>query len=58
MREWPRLGFSSSSVPLPFVAIFGADGDEVGGEFDFAILQIDRVGQIDDRLVVDIGDRH
>ena len=40
---------------VALVSIFRADGDEVGGELDFAVFQIDRVAEIDDALVVRIG---
>ena len=38
--------------------IFGPDCDEVRGEFHLAIAQIDRIRQIDDALVMNVGDRH
>src|SRR6266536_1713399 len=38
--------------------IFGPDYDEVRREFHIAVLQNDRVGKIDDALVMDVSDRH
>ena len=37
------------------VGILRTDSDEVRGELDFAVLQVDRVAEIDDALVVRIG---
>ncbi len=42
---------------MPLCASFGTDRDEVGRELDFAVLKIDRVREIDDALVVRIGNR-
>ena len=58
MRARPRFGIFSSSEPLPLRASFGRSGDEVGREFDFAVLQVHCVAQIDDALVVRIGYRN
>ena len=40
---------------VAFVSVFRTDGDEVGGELDFSVLQVYRVAEIDDALVVRIG---
>ena len=57
MRPRPRFGTSRIIEPLPLCGILRADGDEVGGELDFAVFQVDGVVQIDDALVVRVGDR-
>jgi len=41
---------------VTFVSVLGADGDEVGGEFDLAIVEIDGVTEIDDSDVMGIRD--
>ena len=35
--------------------VFRLEGDEVGGEFDFAILQVRGIAEIDDAPVVRVG---
>ena len=41
---------------VALVRVLGANRNEVGGELDLAIFQVDRVAEIDDALVVRIGD--
>ncbi len=36
--------------------VFRADGDEVGGELDFSVFQVDGIAQVDDAMVVRVGD--
>ena len=38
--------------------ILGPDRDEIGGEFHFAVRQINRVREINDALIVGVGDGH
>ena len=40
---------------VALVRVLRADGNEVGGKFDLAVLQVHGVAQIDDALVVRIG---
>jgi len=52
------VGILQQQRAVAFGRILGPHGNEVGGEFYLAILQIDRIRQIDDRLVVGIGDEN
>ena len=36
--------------------VFRADGDEVRGELDFSVFQIDGIAEVDDALIVRVGD--
>ncbi len=50
------VGIFEEQRAIAFGWIFGANSDEVCGKFDFAILEIDGVCQVDDGSVVDVVD--
>ena len=50
------IGHFKNHGAVAFVCVFWAHGDEFRGELDFAVFEVDGVGQIDDLLVVGIGD--
>ena len=51
----PRLGTSSSSVPLPRAAIGGPQDHDVGGRFHFAVRIARRLREIGDDSVAIVG---
>ena len=53
----PPVGDFQKHRAVAFVSILGADGDEAGRELDFAVFQVHCVAQIDDALIVRIGNR-
>src|SRR5437879_4237594 len=48
------VGIFEEERAIAFGGIFGADGDKVRGKFDFAILEIGGIFEIDDGFVVDV----
>jgi len=48
------VGVFKEQRAVAAVRIFGANGDEVGGELDFAVAEVDGVFEIDDGGVVGI----
>ena len=57
MRALPTVGNLQKHGAIALVEVFRADGNEVGGELDLAIFQVHGITQIDDALVMRIGDR-
>ena len=43
--------------PLPLCAVFRANGHEVGRELDLTVFQVHGIAEIDDALVMRIGNR-
>ena len=52
------IGILQEQRAVAFRLVLGPDGDEVRGEFHFAILQIDRVSKINNALIMGVSDRH
>src|SRR5256885_3218891 len=48
------IGIFKEERAIAFGGIFWADGDKVRGKFDFAILEVGGVFEVDDGFVVDI----
>src|SRR5690242_3559786 len=53
----PAIGVLEDHRSIALVRIFGSNGNEVGGEFDFAVFQVHGVGKIDDAFVMRICHR-
>jgi hypothetical protein len=51
------IGDLQQQGAIALVGILGPQSDEIGGEFDFAMAQVDRVAQVDDAGVMGIIDR-
>src|SRR5260370_37424200 len=58
LRAPRAVGILQEQRPVAFCRVLGPDGNEVRGEFHLAILQINCVGQIDDALIVNVGNGH
>ena len=57
MRAMAAVGNLQNQRAVAFRGSFGPERDEVGGEFNLAICQIDGVVEIDDGLIVRVLDR-
>ncbi len=52
----PAVGNLQQHGAVALVRVLRADGNEVGGEFNFTVLQADGIREVNNALVVWVGD--